>query len=215
MQGTEVDTGATVIQDFVEGYTYRAATATNQRPSDPITTPLGTQSGNVSITYSLQDKESDVCSIRAEYSANGGGTWYTATAGSETTALTASPSGTAHTFVWKSGSDIVNANNTNVKFRITPADAGGEGTAGTTSAFTVNNSVALLTPTISSDASGRTFGFIITGPSNTIIVVEVCPNLTSPVWSPLQTVTLTNGSFYFSEPMQVNSSGRYYRARSQ
>jgi hypothetical protein len=45
-------------------------------------------------------------------------------------------------------------------------------------------------------------------------VVEACTNLASPVWVPLQTNSLTNGSFYFSEPLQTNVSGRYYRVVS-
>jgi hypothetical protein len=56
------------------------------------------------------------------------------------------------------------------------------------------------------------FGFDITntGNANITVVVEVCTDLTSSVWFPLQTVTLTNGLFYFSEPLQTNSSGRFY-----
>jgi hypothetical protein len=54
------------------------------------------------------------------------------------------------------------------------------------------------------------FGFTITGTNNFTVVVEACTNLASPVWTPIQTLTLTNGSFYFSEPLQTNSSGRYY-----
>jgi hypothetical protein len=58
------------------------------------------------------------------------------------------------------------------------------------------------------------FGFNITGTTNIPIVVEACANLANPVWTPLQTLTLTNGLFYFSEPVQTNSSGRYYRISS-
>ncbi len=54
------------------------------------------------------------------------------------------------------------------------------------------------------------FGFNIPNTANLTVVVEACTNLASPIWSPLQTVTLTNGLFHFSEPMQINSSGRYY-----
>ena len=43
------------------------------------------------------------------------------------------------------------------------------------------------------------FGFDITGAANLTVVVEACTNLASPVWTPLQTVTLTNGLFYFSD----------------
>jgi formylglycine-generating enzyme required for sulfatase activity len=59
--------------------------------------------------------------------------------------------------------------------------------------------------------SNNQFGFNITGTTNLPIVVEACTNLASPVWTPLQTVTLTNGSYYFSELLQTNSPGRYYR----
>ena len=53
------------------------------------------------------------------------------------------------------------------------------------------------------------FGFNITGTSNIPMVVEASTNLASPVWTPLQSLTLTNGLVYFSEPLQTNSSGRY------
>jgi hypothetical protein len=59
------------------------------------------------------------------------------------------------------------------------------------------------------------FGFNITGTTNIPIVVEASTSLASPVWIPLQSLTLTNGSYYFSEPLQTNSSGRYYRIGSQ
>jgi hypothetical protein len=55
------------------------------------------------------------------------------------------------------------------------------------------------------------FGFDITGTAGIPIVVEACTNLANPVWTPLTNVTLTGGQFYFSEPLQSNASGRYYR----
>lgn len=58
------------------------------------------------------------------------------------------------------------------------------------------------------------FGFNVTGTANIPVVVESCTTLTGSVWTPLQTLTLTNGSYYFSEPSQTNLSGRYYRIRS-
>lgn len=57
---------------------------------------------------------------------------------------------------------------------------------------------------------GNNFGFTITNAANLTVVVEACSNLVNPVWTPLQTVTLTNGSFYFSEPLQTNCANRYY-----
>jgi hypothetical protein len=56
----------------------------------------------------------------------------------------------------------------------------------------------------------KQFGFNITGTNNFTVVVEACTNLANPAWTPLQTVTLTNGSFYFSEPLQTNSPDRFY-----
>ena len=62
--------------------------------------------------------------------------------------------------------------------------------------------------------SGNQFGFNIAGTSNIVIVVEASTNLARPVWTRLQTNTLLNGSCRFSEPLQTNSPGRYYRLSS-
>jgi phage tail sheath protein FI len=48
------------------------------------------------------------------------------------------------------------------------------------------------------------FGFNVTGTTNIPIVVETCTNLASGVWTPLQTLTLTKGLFYFSQRAQTN-----------
>jgi hypothetical protein len=37
-----------------------------------------------------------------------------------------------------------------------------------------------------------------------------CTNVAGPVWTPLQSVTLTNGSIYFSDPQWTNYAARYY-----
>jgi hypothetical protein len=58
------------------------------------------------------------------------------------------------------------------------------------------------------------FGFNITGTSGLVIVVEACTNLAHPIWTPLQTNTLTGGSSYFSDPRWTNYPGRFYRLRS-
>jgi hypothetical protein len=58
------------------------------------------------------------------------------------------------------------------------------------------------------------FGFIISWATNTSVLVEGCTNLANPVWTPLQTNTLTNGWFYFSDSQWTNYSGRYYRIGS-
>jgi len=55
------------------------------------------------------------------------------------------------------------------------------------------------------------FGFDITGTANIPIVIEACDSLSGSVWTSLQSLTLTNGLFYFSEPVQAGITGRYYR----
>jgi hypothetical protein len=92
------------------------------------------------------------------------------------------------------------------------------GTTGWSNAFAGNPAV-LWNPLI--QASGpnfgvqsNQFGFNITGTSNIPVVVQAGTNLAGPVWTPLQSLTLTNGLVYFSEPLQTNSSGRFYRLSS-
>jgi hypothetical protein len=58
------------------------------------------------------------------------------------------------------------------------------------------------------------FGFNIAGTTNIPIVLEACTNLASPVWQPLQSCALTNGSIYFSDPAWTNYASRMYRIRS-
>jgi len=57
------------------------------------------------------------------------------------------------------------------------------------------------------------FGFNIAS-TNATVVVEACTNMGSGVWLPIRTLTPTNGSAYFSEPLPPNSPGRFYRVRS-
>ena len=54
------------------------------------------------------------------------------------------------------------------------------------------------------------FGFNITSTYNLPVEIEVCTNLSNPVWTPVQTLTITNGSVYFSEPFHANAPVRFY-----
>jgi hypothetical protein len=58
------------------------------------------------------------------------------------------------------------------------------------------------------------FGFTVTGTTGLVIVVEACTNLFNPVWSPLGTNSLTDGSSYFGDPEWTNYQTRIYRLRS-
>ena len=58
------------------------------------------------------------------------------------------------------------------------------------------------------------FGFNITGTVDIPIVVEACTNLVNATWVLLQSLNLTNGAFYFSDPHWTNYPARNYRIRS-
>ena len=66
------------------------------------------------------------------------------------------------------------------------------------------------------DSAVRTnqFSFYVDWATGQSVVVQGCTNLSSPVWSPLQTNTLTSSSWYFSDPQWTNYPNRFYRAVS-
>ncbi|MDB6056775.1 MAG: Cell surface protein [Verrucomicrobiales bacterium] len=63
--------------------------------------------------------------------------------------------------------------------------------------------------TLGSAADG--FSFTIIGASNLVTVVETCTNLTTAVWSRLQTNKLFNGTALFSDSDSTNHPTRFYR----
>jgi BspA type Leucine rich repeat region (6 copies) len=94
------------------------------------------------------------------------------------------------------------------------------GTAGW-AAFSANTgipTVLWLPQAQTGDASfgvrSNQFGFNIAWASGQTVVVEACTNLFNPVWLPVSTNTLINGSSYFSDPQPANLPGRFYRLRS-
>jgi hypothetical protein len=46
------------------------------------------------------------------------------------------------------------------------------------------------------------------------VVVEAATDLANPVWSPLQTLTLTGDSIHFSDPQWTMHPVRVYRLRA-
>jgi BspA type Leucine rich repeat region (6 copies) len=59
------------------------------------------------------------------------------------------------------------------------------------------------------------FGFNIAWASGMSVVVEACTNMVNPIWSPLQTNTLSGDTLYFSDPQGTNYPARLYRLRWQ
>ena len=78
-------------------------------------------------------------------------------------------------------------------------------------------SLVLLTPPILANPGmvNNQFGFDMAGVLNQTVVVEVCTNLTSPIWVPLQTNTLNGNSDSFIDTTSPQPPIRYYRLRSQ
>jgi hypothetical protein len=56
------------------------------------------------------------------------------------------------------------------------------------------------------------FGFTLSWATNVSLLVEAATNLAHPVWLPVSTNPLTNGSSYFSDPQWTNYPSRFYRA---
>jgi len=57
------------------------------------------------------------------------------------------------------------------------------------------------------------FGFNISWASGMDVAVDACTNLAAPVWTPLQTNTLTGDTLYFSDSEWTNHPNRFYRLR--
>jgi hypothetical protein len=52
--------------------------------------------------------------------------------------------------------------------------------------------------------AGGQFGFNLTGPTNAVIVVEACTNLSNPVWLPVATNTFSSGGYVHFQRLAVD-----------
>jgi hypothetical protein len=73
----------------------------------------------------------------------------------------------------------------------------------------------LWNPTLQSSGTNfgivnNQFGFNITGTTNLTVAIEASTNLGNPNWTALTNVSLTNGSFYFTDPQWSNFPARFY-----
>lgn len=64
-----------------------------------------------------------------------------------------------------------------------------------------------------SGVSPNVFGLKISGPANQVATVEASTNLAKGEWFPVQTNTLTGGSWLFGDPVRTNCAARYFRVR--
>ena len=82
--------------------------------------------------------------------------------------------------------------------------------------FQFGGRIALLWNPVMCNCAVRTgqFGFTVNGTAYIPIVIEACANPVQPMWVPLQTCTLTNGSIPFCDSGWTNYPARSYRVRS-
>jgi len=110
----------------------------NEPPVATVETPSGTQSGDITIAYTLSDAESDTMSILVEYKGGLHTSWTPANTTGNKTDLNAG----SYTIVWNSRKDVVNEDASDIQIRITPSDAK-TGTAGVSGTFQIKNKVLL------------------------------------------------------------------------
>jgi hypothetical protein len=185
------DTAVTILPNEAEGYLMhldrctggsdddndflievRVIPMTESPPVAIVQTPSGVQSGLVSIIYTLKDTQGDPCTIIVQLSQDGGLTWQPATqgpGGDGTSNLTSSRTGQNHIFVWDSLSDIGQTRQTDIRIRITPADAQ-IGTSGDTGNFTVDN---VPPPVLSSSPESFVFEATEGGPDPPVSILTV------------------------------------------
>lgn len=117
----------------------------NIQPSVVVNTPIGTQSGNINISYTLRDDDSDTCLIDVKFSKDNTN-WIDATSadgGDGKISLSSSPIGVSHIFVWDSYADIGQGIYNNITLQITPSDGTNQGQAYKTSQFSVDNTTKI------------------------------------------------------------------------
>lgn len=105
-------------------------------PSVTLATPEGEQYGDIVIEYTLADDENDVLNIKCEYSEDGGSTWRPATVDGQLTDIYSSAY--LGSVVWRSDQDLPGTDQTDICFRIVPAD-NDVGTPGKTENFHLDN----------------------------------------------------------------------------
>lgn len=174
----------------------------------PATPPA--KKGNVLIQYLLADAESDICSISAKYSTDGGATWANATRGSggdPLDTLTSSASGEVHAFVWNTIADIGYCSEIPVRVAILPGDSKA-GTPGASGAFLVNNNLApaasILTPSGEQSGEFLIYYYLFDGGSD---VIEITASFSPDGGESWQAATLSASAPEGTTPLASSPSG--------
>jgi len=97
----------------------------------------GGQPGDISINYTLNDRENEPLSVVYEYSADGGSSWRSPTVEGETRGIT--PERYTGTVIWHSRKDLPSTSGMDVRFRLTPKDSQRAGTPAVTTPYRLVN----------------------------------------------------------------------------
>ncbi|MBI1925521.1 T9SS type A sorting domain-containing protein [Candidatus Poribacteria bacterium] len=97
----------------------------------------GGQPGDLSINYTLNDRENEPLSLVYEYSADGGSSWRSPTVEGETRGITRERY--TGTVIWHSRTDLPSTSGMDVRFRLTPKDAQRTGTPAVTTPYRLVN----------------------------------------------------------------------------
>ena len=144
----------------------------NHEPVATIGLIAGEQSGDVTLGYTLADDEGDTLAFAAEYSANRGGAWQSATITGQTGGLDQTLY--AGSFVWDTGADLPGHEDSLTWFRITPSD-NEPGTADTLILHVDNNEPPALTITsasIDSVVSRVTLDYLLTDAESDTLAIS-------------------------------------------
>jgi hypothetical protein len=80
-----------------------------------------------------------------------------------------------------------------------------------TAIWVLEEPIMIISPAV----VGSELSFVVKGSAGSVVIVEACSDLSDPVWSTVDTVTLTDGSATLTDPDPATLSARYYRVRAQ
>lgn len=123
-----------------ENFTY-VPPPVNRMPWTEVDTPAGEVNEDVTINFTLYDKEGDNCTVAVQYSTDGVNYFNATIRGDDDNVigpLTSSPEGIVHSFVWASYSDLPDVDDRTVWIRLTSMDAH-QGYTNATAPFHLDN----------------------------------------------------------------------------
>ena len=170
---------------LVNGFTY-----TNSTPAATIANLATPQSGNIVVSFTLLDAESDPVNVLLEIDTGSG--FQTVPPGQiigdDVLALETTPAGVLHTLPFDSRARFGNANLTGVRFRVTPIDAidQSQGAGATSNSFNIVNADP---PTVQLEQNGNSAFHVTLNYTFEDLDPEHAFSITALTWADLSTGT--------------------------